>query len=92
MNDIENIKIKHKNPKKIKTIDKTIAWTERIKDPIINTNRTMNNTEENDIDDYGNEKIKYATNRIKDETVNFICKETNKGSNLMKKKIKNYRN
>ena len=91
MKIIEKIKIKHKNPTDIKVIDKTITWTERIKDPIINTSRTINNPDDDNINDYGDEKIKYVTNRIKDETMHFICKETGDSTNIMKQGLKTKR-
>jgi hypothetical protein len=33
--NMSDIKTKDLKPKTVKTIDKTIAWTERVKDPVV---------------------------------------------------------
>ena len=45
---MKNIKIKDVSEKGIKTIDKTIAWTERVKDPIVYLNEKVKDTASRD--------------------------------------------
>ena len=89
---MKDIKVKTIKDKSVKTFDKTVAWTERIKDPIVHLNKSVNtiSDKESNVSDYGAEKIRYMnktvawTERIKDpivhlnKSVNTISdKETN---------------
>ena len=82
-----DIKTKDIKPKSIKAIDKTTAWTERIKDPIVYANEKVKDATDDEVDivDYGDDKIKYYSNRIKDESVYASKKATNKGVEQVKK-------
>lgn len=84
MNNID-IKTKDKLPKSVKSIDKTIAWTERIKDPLVYANEKVKDSTDGDIDiiDYGEDKIKYYSNRIKDESLYASKKSINKSKDLL---------
>lgn len=87
---MSKIKIKEHSEKTIKTLDKTIAWTERIKDPIVYANEKTKDTisgEENPID-YGSDKIKYVSNRAKDETIYASKKAASKGKEKAIEQIK----
>lgn len=87
---MSKIKIKEHSEKTIKTLDKTIAWTERIKDPIVYANEKTKDTisgEENPID-YGADKIKYVSNRAKDETIYASKKAASKGKEKAMEQIK----
>ena len=87
---MSKIKIKEHSEKTIKTLDKTIAWTERIKDPIVYANEKTKDTisgEENPID-YGTDKIKYVSNRAKDETIYASKKAASKGKEKAMEQIK----
>ena len=87
---MSKIKIKEHSEKTIKTLDKTIAWTERIKDPIVYANEKTKDTisgEENPID-YGTDKIKYVSNRAKDETIYASKKAASKGKGKAIEQIK----
>lgn len=83
MNDI---KIKEVKDKTIKGLDKTVAWTERVKDPIVYLNDKSKDAVSNDttITEYGEDKIKYYSNRAKDETIYAAKKVKNKGVNKIK--------
>lgn len=85
---MSDIKAKDMKPKSIKTMDKAVAWTERIKDPIAYVNKKTKDisTGQENIIDYGEDKIKYTTNRIKDELV-YASKKT---INYTKDKTINY--
>lgn len=90
MNKVSKIKIKEHSEKTIKTLDKTIAWTERIKNPIIYVNEKTKDTisgEENPID-YGTDKIEYVSNRAKDETIYASKKAVSKGKEKAIEQIK----
>lgn len=82
-----DIKTKDIKPKSIKAIDKATAWTERIKDPIVYTNEKVKDATDGEVDivDYGDDKIKYYSNRIKDESVYASKKAANKGVEQVKK-------
>lgn len=87
---MSKIKIKEHSEKTIKTLDKTIAWTERIKDPIVYANEKTKDTisgEENPID-YGSDKIKYVSNRAKDETIYASKKAASKDKEKAIEQIK----
>lgn len=66
-----DIKTKETKPKSIRTLDKAVAWTERVKDPIVYANEKAKDITDNQVNivDYGDDKIRYATNRAKDETI-----------------------
>lgn len=84
------IKVKEHSEKTIKTLDKTIAWTERIKDPIVYANEKAKDTasgQENPVD-YGADKIKYISNRTKDETIYASKKAMIKGKKKAIEQIK----
>lgn len=68
---MSNIKTKDVKPKTVKTIDKAVAWTERIKDPIVYANEKAKDATDGQVDvlDYGEDKIKYVSNRAKDEAI-----------------------
>lgn len=85
---MSDIKTKDMKPKSIKTMDKAVAWTERIKDPIAYANEKTKDisTGQENIIDYGEDKIKYTANRIKDESV-YASKKT---INYTKDKTINY--
>ena len=82
-----DIKTKENKPKSVKKLDKAKAWTERIKDPIVYTNKKINDTFDNDkgINDYGEEKIKYSANRLKDEAAYTNKKILRTSKNQIKK-------
>ncbi len=75
-----NIKIRNISKKTIKTLDKAKTWTERIKNPIIYLNEKSKASMENDssIVDYGDNQVKFISNRMRDETINQIIKRTPK--------------
>ena len=87
MNYID-IKTKDIKPKTVKTIDKSIAWTERVKDPIVYANEKVKDLTDEKVDilDYGEDKIKYVSNRIKDESI-YVSK---KAVNNTKNRVINY--
>lgn len=102
---IKNIKTKSQQSKTIKVLDKSIAWTERVKDPIshLNNNVSENTSQDENIYDYGNDKVKYHVNRAVDETIymskiagekglNKIKKEYNKKKSLNTDKLKSKKN
>jgi len=74
-----DIKTKEHKPKTVKSIDRTIAWTERVKDPVVYLNDKAKDAMDNnqDIGEYGSDKIKYLSNRVKDETIYNIKKSAN---------------
>lgn len=66
-----NIKTKDSIPKSVKTLDKAVAWTERVKDPIVYANEKLKEAmnPDNNIIDYGSDRIEYVSNRAKDESI-----------------------
>ncbi len=58
---MKDIKTKDSSRKGIKTLNKASTWTERIKDPIVYLNDKSNeiNSNNNNINEYGSDKIKY---------------------------------
>lgn len=64
-----DVKVREKHQKSVKMLDKTAAWTERIKDPIVYSYNRLEDSSDGDISDYGEDKVKYLSNRIKDEIV-----------------------
>ena len=85
---MSDIKTKDIKPKSVKTLDKTIAWTERIKDPIVYANEKSKDvvSEDGNIVDYGSDKIKYVSNRAKDESVYAAKKGVTKTKDVAIKK------
>ena len=85
---MSDIKTKDLKPRTVKSLDKTIAWTERIKDPIVYTNEKSKdavNGDENLVD-YGSNKIKYVSNRAKDESIYATKKGVTKTKDVAIKK------
>lgn len=85
---MRDIKVKEKRLGNIKTLDKTIAWTERVKDPIVYLNKKLNSSVENEENaiDYGNDKINFVADRIKDESIYAVKKTSNNSVEYVKKK------
>ncbi len=85
---MSNIKTKDSKPKSVKTLDKAVAWTERVKDPIVYANEKSKDAVDNDsnINDYGNDKIKYVSNRAKDEVLYTSKKINHQAVEYAKKK------
>lgn len=85
---MRDIKVKEKRLGSIKTLDKTIAWTERVKDQIVYLNKKLNSSVENEENatDYGNDKVNFVINRIKDESTYAIKKTSNNSIEYIKKK------
>ena len=83
-----DIKTKDMKPKTVKTIDKAVAWTERVKDPIVYANEKAKDATDGQVNviDYGEDKIKYVSNRAKDEAI-YASK---KAGNYTKEKTINY--
>ena len=87
---MKDIKVKTIKDKSVKTFDKTIAWTERIKDPMVHLNKSVNtiSDKESNVSDYGAEKIRYMNNRLKDESIYASKKAVVKGKNKAIEQIK----
>ena len=87
---MKDIKVKTIKDKSVKTFDKTIAWTERIKDPVIHLNKSVNtiSDKESNVSDYGAEKIRYMNNRLKDESIYASKKAVVKGKKKAIEQIK----
>ena len=83
-----DIKTKDLKPRTVKTIDKAVAWTERVKDPIVYANEKAKDATDGQVNviDYGEDKIKYVSNRAKDEAI-YAGK---KAGNYTKEKTINY--
>lgn len=83
-----DIKTKDMKSKTVKTIDKAVAWTERVKDPIVYANEKDKDATDGQVNviDYGEDKIKYVSNRAKDEAI-YASK---KAGNYTKEKTINY--
>lgn len=83
-----DIKTKDMKPRTVKTIDKAVAWTERVKDPIVYANEKAKDATDGQVNviDYGEDKIKYVSNRVKDEAI-YASK---KAGNYTKEKTINY--
>lgn len=90
---MNNIRTKEIKPKTIKTIDKAVTWTERIKDPISNLNSKVKNSvdENQSIGDYGEREIKYLSNRVSNEVVYENKKLMHKGKNKVIEKMKKHK-
>lgn len=85
---MSDIKTKDIKPKSVKKLDKAVAWTERVKDPIVYANEKSKDTVSGDgnIVDYGSDKIKYVSNRAKDESIYATKKGVTKTKDIAIKK------
>ena len=91
-----DIKVKDIAKKGVKTINKAVVQTERFKDNIVRTKEKAEETVSNDINsnEYASNKIKFATDRAFDESVNQFNKQGQKSfmktkENYQKSKAKN---
>lgn len=75
-----DIKVKDITKKGVKTINKAVVQTERFKDNIVRTKEKAEETVSNDINsnEYASNKIKFATDRAFDESVNQFNKQGQK--------------
>lgn len=75
-----DIKVKDIAKKGVKTINKAVVQTERFKDNIVRTKEKAEETVSNDINsnEYVSNKIKFATDRAFDESVNQFNKQGQK--------------
>ena len=75
-----DIKVKDIAKKGVKTINKAVVQTERFKDNIVRTKEKAEETVSNDINsnEYAGNKIKFATDRAFDESVNQFNKQGQK--------------
>lgn len=75
-----DIKVKDIEKKGVKTINKAVVQTERFKDNIVRTKEKAEETVSNDINsnEYASNKIKFATDRAFDESVNQFNKQGQK--------------
>lgn len=75
-----DIKVKDIAKKSVKTINKAVVQTERFKDNIVRTKEKSEETVSNDINsnEYASNKIKFATDRTFDESVNQFNKQGQK--------------
>ena len=75
-----DIKVKDIAKKGVKTINKAVVQTERFKDNIVRTKEKAEETVSNDINsnEYASNKIKFATDRALDESVNQFNKQGQK--------------
>ena len=90
-----DIKVKEVGKKTIKTLDKGVIATERLKDTIVHTKEKAENTQFNDsnIIEDGSNKITFVANRTVDETVYHFNKYGKKAvvdtkDNVIKTKVK----
>ena len=85
---MSDIKTKDIKPKSVKKLDKAVAWTERIKDPIVYANEKSKDAISGDGNkvDYGSDKIKYVSNRAKDESIYATKKGVTKTKDIAIKK------
>ena len=85
---MSDIKTKDLKPKSVKVLDKATAWTERVKDPIVYANEKSKDAVSGDgnIVDYGSDKIKYVSNRAKDESIYAAKKGVTKTKDVAIKK------
>jgi hypothetical protein len=77
---LADIKVKDIAKKGVKTINKAVVQTERFKDNIVRTKEKAEETVSNDINsnEYASNKIKFATDRVFDESVNQFNKQGQK--------------
>lgn len=92
---LADIKVKDIAKKGVKTINKAVVQTERFKDNIVRTKEKAEETVSNDINsnEYASNKIKFATDRAFDESVNQFNKQGQKSfmktkENYQKSKVK----
>ena len=87
---MSDIKTKDIKPKSVKTLDKAVAWTERVKDPVVYANEKTKDvtTGQENVVDYGEDRIKYTSNRIKDETIYGFKKASNYTKNKTVNNVK----
>ena len=90
-----DIKVKEVGKKTIKTLDKGVIATERLKDTIVHTKEKAENIQSNDsnIVEDGSNKITFVANRTVDETVYHFNKYGKKAvvdtkNNVIKTKVK----
>lgn len=90
-----DIKVKEVGKKTIKTLDKGVIATERLKDTIVHTKEKAENTQSNDsnIVEDGSNKITFVANRTVDETFYHFNKYGKKAvvdtkDNVIKTKVK----
>jgi len=85
-----DIKVKEIKDKTIKSLNKTKVWTERVKEPIaLLNNKSKEQLEENNTtSEYGEEQIKFYSNRMKNETIYQSKKVANKTTNKLKEEYK----
>lgn len=90
---MSDIKTKDMKPKTVKSLDKAVAWTERIKDPIVYANEKSKDavSNESNIVDYGSDKIKYVSNRAKDESIYASKKSITKTKDYAIKKYQKHK-
>ena len=92
---MSDIKVRDIASKGVKTIDKAVIQTERFKDTIVRTKEKAEETVNSDsnINEYGSNKIKFATNRGTDEAIHQFNKQGQKAvlktkENYQKSKMK----
>lgn len=85
-----DIKVKEIKDKTIKSLNKTKAWTERVKEPIalLNSESKEQLEENNTTSEYGEKQIKFYSNRMKNETIYQSKKVANKTTNKLKEEYK----
>lgn len=90
---MKKIKTKEIGNKTVKSLDKTIAWTERVKDPVVYLNDKVKDQSEGNssITEYEEDKIKYVSNRAKDESIYATKKAGNKATEKIKNEFKKKR-
>lgn len=94
---MSNIKTKENQNKTIRTLDKSTAWTSKVKEPLIN-NQNNSKSDDNNITDYGERQINTITNESAYGTLNASKKGISKGKKLVvdkykkSKLVKNYKN
>ena len=88
---MKDIKVKEKFKSGIKTIDKSVVWTSKVKDSIsdIRDRSNMLNEEKTSIVEYADNKIEMIANKSKNATINSSKKVLTKTKDRM---IKNYKN
>lgn len=92
-----NIKTKEIKDKTIRTLDKSTAWTSKVKEPLIN-NTNNSKSDDNNITDYGERQINNITSESAYGTLNVSKNGISKGKKLVvdkykkSKLVKNYNN
>lgn len=86
---MKTIKTRENIDKGIKAFDKTVTWTERVKDPAVYLNeKSKETTGDSTPIEYGEEKIKYYSNRTSDEVLHSSRKIMSK---FKERNINNYK-